>query len=160
MMVMTTPTDNSARTEIEIDHDIVEVWQALVDDDQLARWLGPDSALSPTPGGDLYTSDVVTGEPKRGIVTAVEREQRLTFNWWPVDEPGQVSQVAVELTPSEGGTLVTVTETPTWFGPSASECSVSARAGSTSVMVGAGGCWAWRLAVLVVVGSRGLVVVG
>ncbi|MCP3991663.1 MAG: SRPBCC domain-containing protein [Actinomycetia bacterium] len=154
---MATPTDRSARTEIELDHDIAEVWRALVDDEQLVRWLGPDSKLSPTPGGDLYTSDMVTSEPKRGMVTGVERERRLTFDWWPVDEPDQISQVALELTPSQRGTLVTVTETPTWSDPSASASAVSACAGSASVGVVAGGYWAWRLAVLVV-GCQSLVV--
>ena len=160
---MTTPTDHRAQAEIELDHDVAEVWRSLVDDERLAQWLGPDSELSPTPGGELHTSDVVTGEPKRGTVTRVDREQRLTFDWWPVDEPDRVSQVAIELTPSPSGTRVTVTETPTWFGPSASSLSGSASAASSVTatrtgvaLAGAAGVWwTWRLA-MVAVGGRSL----
>lgn len=102
--------------EIEIDdRDVSEVWEALVDNDRLARWLGSESELDPTPGGRVYTTDAVTGEPKRGRVTEVEPDERLVLDWWPVAEPERVSEVAIELTPTRRGTLVTVTETPTWL---------------------------------------------
>ena len=108
------PTEESltqATAEIDLEHDLADVWQALVDPEGLANWMGANTTIEPTTGGELYSTDVVTGEPKRGVITEVDEEHRLSFDWWPVNKPEQVSQVTFVLIPSRRGTLVTVTET-------------------------------------------------
>ena len=109
-------SQTQATAEIDLDRDPAEVWHALVDAEGLADWMGADTTIEPTTGGDLYTTDIVTGEPQRGVVTEVDDQRRLSFDWWPVDEPDQVSQVTFVLVPSRRGTLVTVTETVEAFG--------------------------------------------
>jgi len=100
-----------ATTSLEIDHEVDQVWNALLDPEHPRHWLGPETSINPVAGGSIRTGDIATGSPKRGTVSEIDHDRhRLSFHWWPADEPEQVSQVSVVLEATPRGTLVTVTE--------------------------------------------------
>lgn len=100
-----------AEHEILIESPVEEIWEALTTEDGLAPWFGPGTQVDAEPGGDVVTPDVVTGEPKRGVVTDVEHERRLSFTWWPEADPDRSSTVTIEIEPAGPQTVVHVTET-------------------------------------------------
>lgn len=128
------PTE--ATSSIDLDHSVGEVWAALVDPACLSEWMGPGSSIEPWPGGDVAVADIATGQPKRGRITEIVPERSINLDWWPADDPGQVTQVSFLLIPLEHGTRLTVTE------KSLPGVTLSARA---SALASSG---AWRLALL------------
>ena len=91
-----------------------EVWEAVTDEGRMGQWLGGevdlDVAVDVAPGG----SGIVTGpgEPLWHMrVHTVEPGRRLGFEWWPDDGSGPLTEVELELTALDDGTLVRVVET-------------------------------------------------
>jgi uncharacterized protein YndB with AHSA1/START domain len=85
-----------------------EVWSALTDPDELARWFANDVELDLRPGGEarFRWGD---GESRRATFTEVEPGERLAFEW---DGEGEVE---FTLEDDADGTLLTVVETsPAW----------------------------------------------
>ena len=93
---------------VDLDAAPEEVWDAIVDDDARASWLGGETQLDPVPGGDGYAT-TEDGERRRLHVDEVEAGRRLTFRWWP-DAGGEASSVELVVLPRPGGSTLTVTE--------------------------------------------------
>jgi uncharacterized protein YndB with AHSA1/START domain len=101
--------------ELELPYDPQELWQALTDQEWLESWLAEVVDLELRPGGDARF--VVCGESREGWVEevlppeSVDRDGgtgRLTF-WWQAED-GPTSRVCIELTATDGGTLIRVVE--------------------------------------------------
>lgn len=79
-----------------------EVWERVVDGTFAEEWMGV--SLEPRSGGDVSVPDRVM----IGTVEEVIPGQSITWSWREPD--GEPSQVTIEITPSETGSIVTVTE--------------------------------------------------
>jgi uncharacterized protein YndB with AHSA1/START domain len=101
--------------ELELPYHPQELWQAFTRKDWLESWLAEVVDVELRPGGDARF--VVGGESREGWVEEVLppesgdrdiRTGRLTF-WWQA-EGESPSRVCIELTGTEGGTLIRVVE--------------------------------------------------
>jgi uncharacterized protein YndB with AHSA1/START domain len=86
--------DSQVTRSVEVDADIDDVWRAVTDPGERARWLDdPDAA----------TRRVREDERLPG--------HRLVWTWWHPGDEGGASTVSVDLIPGDGGgTRVVVTE--------------------------------------------------
>ena len=89
------------------------VWEFLVDPDKATRWMGIDASLEPTPGG-LYRVEVLPGTVVRGEFVELDPPRRAVWTWgWEPGSPSPLpvgaSTVAVDLVPTDSGTLVRLT---------------------------------------------------
>lgn len=97
------------RREIVLDAPREEVWEALTDPERLEDWFANDVELDLRPGGGA-TFRWSNGEERHAVVTEVDPEERLAFEW--DDEEGEVE---FTLEDDLDGTRVTVVETsPAW----------------------------------------------
>ena len=79
-----------------------EVWAHVTS----PEWLGEDGELDPRPGGEGRVDE--GGVSRFLVVEEVDEPRRLVYRWASfADEP---TRVEIDLTPSEGGTRVTVIE--------------------------------------------------
>lgn len=92
--------------EIERTVDILaepeEVWERIVDGDLAEEWMGV--RVDPRPGGTVTVPD----REVIGTVEEVVAGESITWSWREVD--GEPSQVTIEVTPTNTGSKVTVTE--------------------------------------------------
>jgi uncharacterized protein YndB with AHSA1/START domain len=96
-------------TSLHVDVDPERVFDYFTKPEAILRWMGDYAVLDPVPGGQ-FTLDV-NGVPVRGRYLAVERPRRLLLSWGHAGSerlPPGASTVEVILTPSDGGTTVTV----------------------------------------------------
>src|SRR5215471_1774268 len=100
------------RREIELDADLARVWHALTDRDELSGWLGSPVELEMCPGGNGTIVDD-EGTVRHARVGEFDPERRLSLRWWPSadGDNGEISEVTVELCPTDAGTRLVVTET-------------------------------------------------
>lgn len=87
-----------------------DVWELLTQPAELATWLGDEVDLEAVPGA---TGGVVERDGTRRslVVDDVEPGQRLSWHWWPDDDPtASPSRVEITLQPTEDGTTVHVVE--------------------------------------------------
>ena len=104
--------------EIHIDATPEVVFEVVSSPDHLKQWWPDDARFEPTPGS---VGEIVFGDPQAGgaveTVTVVEASPPSTFSFrWvsPAGEPaseGNSLLVTFDLTPSDGGTLLRMTET-------------------------------------------------
>jgi uncharacterized protein YndB with AHSA1/START domain len=107
----------SCTKEVVLPVEADEAWAAVTEERALEAWLAERVELDLRPGGEAAFT-LADGEERRGMVEEVAVGERLTFWWWPdQDPPAQSSRVTFELAPAVGGTRVRVTETPA--GPTA-----------------------------------------
>ena len=101
--------------ELQLPYHPQELWQALTHEEWLTSWLADVVNLELRPGGDARF--VVCGETREGWVEEVRPPESgtpdgatgcLTF-WWQTED-GSPSRVCIELTGTDGGTLVRVVE--------------------------------------------------
>jgi uncharacterized protein YndB with AHSA1/START domain len=110
-----------------------DVWRAVADPDERARWLDDPDAVS-----------------RRVRVDEAAPGERLVWTWWRPGEEGDASTVSVVLSPLDtGGTRVVVTESLPALAPVQARAGADARATAVSL-------WAARLVglELVLVGGR------
>jgi uncharacterized protein YndB with AHSA1/START domain len=94
---------------VEVGAPAAEVWEAVIDPDQLSQWLGVDVQMDVRPGGAArFRGPEGT---RLGRVEEVVDEQRLVFCWWPSPGFGRTSRVAIDLEEADAGTVVRVVET-------------------------------------------------
>lgn len=87
-----------------------EVWELLTSPAELARWLGDDVVLDPTPGADGHVVER-DGTRHALVVDEVDPGRRLAWHWWPDAEPTAApSRVEITLVPTDHGTTVRVVE--------------------------------------------------
>ena len=85
-----------------------EVWEALTDPERLEDWFANEVELDLREGGDA-TFRWSNGEERHAVVTEVEPERRLAFEW---EDDGEVE---FTLDDDVDGTRLTVVETvPAW----------------------------------------------
>jgi uncharacterized protein YndB with AHSA1/START domain len=133
----TAPHDTGIHIDLEAD--VVTVWEALTTDAGFAAWMGAGATIDAEPGGDLIAPDPVGGAERLGRVESVDNHRELRYRWWPADDPDAASSVTIELEPLDTGTRVTVVERPT-------AASLARAHAPLAVVVGA--AWQWRSAML------------
>lgn len=87
---------------IEVPASRDEVWERIVDRDLSEEWMGV--RLEPRPGGEVSVPD----RELIGVVEEVVPGKSITWSWRELD--AEPSQVTIEITPTETGTRVTITE--------------------------------------------------
>ena len=135
---------------IELDADLVDVWQVLTDPEQQGAWLGSAADLDLRPGGAGRVVDD-DGAVREVLVTAVDdvagEPLRLTWHWW--HEDGPLSTVEITATPTSTGTLVRVVETLDPAAAGVLARRVTARAGGRPMVCTdadvTGAAWSGRL---------------
>jgi uncharacterized protein YndB with AHSA1/START domain len=96
------------RKEIVLPAPREDVWEALTEPERLEDWFANDVDLDLRPGGGA-SFRWSNGEERHAIVTEVETERRLAFEW---DDEGEVR---FTLEDDAGGTRLTVVESsPAW----------------------------------------------
>jgi uncharacterized protein YndB with AHSA1/START domain len=102
--------------ELNLRHDLAEVWRAVTDPAWLARWLADAVTLEPWPGGDAtfqigdetrsgWVEEILAPAP---ATTSERRVGRLSFWWQPPGAPA--SRVSIEARETADGTSVCVDE--------------------------------------------------
>jgi len=85
-----------------------EVWEALTEPERLEDWFANDVDLDLRPGGGAHFR-WSNGEERHAVVTEVDPERRLVFEW---EDEGEV---AFTLEDDPDGTRLTVVESsPAW----------------------------------------------
>ncbi|MFP3882715.1 MAG: SRPBCC domain-containing protein [Actinomycetota bacterium] len=87
---------------VEVPAEPDEVWQRIVDGDLAEEWMGV--RLEPRPGGRVDVSD----REVIGTVEEVVPGESITWSWREID--GEPSQVAIEVSPTDDGSQVTIVE--------------------------------------------------
>jgi uncharacterized protein YndB with AHSA1/START domain len=96
-------------TRVHIRADPERVFDYFTKPQAILRWMGDYAVLDPVPGG-RFTLDI-NGVPVRGRYLEVDRPRRLLLSWGHAGSdrlPPGASTVEVTLTPSDGGTTVTI----------------------------------------------------
>lgn len=83
-----------------------DVWQTMTDPHRLAVWFGTLAGVG-EPGGEVDIDVTATAEQVTAVITRCDVSERLTLGW-SVD--GDRSTVDATLAPTDGGTLITLTE--------------------------------------------------
>jgi uncharacterized protein YndB with AHSA1/START domain len=94
---------------VHVDAEPERVFDYFTKPEAILRWMGDYAVLDPVPGGQ-FTLDI-NGVPVRGRYLAVDRPHRLLISWGHAGSdrlPPGASTLEVILTPSDGGTTVTV----------------------------------------------------
>jgi uncharacterized protein YndB with AHSA1/START domain len=129
-------TDEQVTRSVDLDADLDEVWRAVSDPGERARWLDdPDAAARRLRVDEVDdVAEVADGGAGR------DGTRRLVWTWWHPGDEGDASTVSVVVAPRVGGgTRVVVTETLPAVSP------VRARAGSgLSRTAWVGGLWDHR----------------
>ncbi len=94
------------RREADFEASPAELWEALTDERVLSEWLADEVELDPVEGAPLRVRD---GDEERvGVVTRVESERVLSFEW---ERPGGgVSEVELIVDAVTGGSRLVVVE--------------------------------------------------
>ncbi len=104
-----TGTDDQIQRSLELDVEAGELWRLMTDSDELATWLGDEVDIDMVPGGG---GRVLDDEIERDVlVEQVVDGERISWRWWPRDEPGAASRVELVITARPGGTRLEITET-------------------------------------------------
>jgi len=85
-----------------------DVWEALTEPERLEDWFANDVDLDLRPGGGARFR-WANGEERRAVVTEVEPERRLAFEW---EDEGEVA-FTLEDDP-DGTRLIVVESSPAW----------------------------------------------
>ncbi len=94
------------RREAEFEASPGELWEALTDERLLSEWLADEVELEPVEGAPLRVRD--GDEERAGIVTRVEEERVLSFEW---ERRGSgVSEVELIVDAVAGGSRLVVVE--------------------------------------------------
>ena len=82
-----------------------ELWEAVTDERLLSEWLADEVELDPIEGAPLRVRE--GGEEREGVVTRVEEERFLAFEW---RREGGVSEVELIVDAVAGGSRLVVVE--------------------------------------------------
>src|SRR5262245_14547374 len=108
---MDVATENTmVEREIVIDAKLATVWELLVDERQIIRWMGQAATFDLRRGG-RYRLQVIPGHVASGEFVEIDAPRRLVYTWgWETKEriavpPGSTT-VVFELLPHGEGTLL------------------------------------------------------
>jgi uncharacterized protein YndB with AHSA1/START domain len=93
--------------DVELGED--ELWQLVGDGEAWAEWMTDTSDVEVAPGGGGEIVD--DGERRRVCVDDVVPGRRVSYRWWPADEPATVSTVELLIVPRPAGSTLRITET-------------------------------------------------
>jgi uncharacterized protein YndB with AHSA1/START domain len=94
------------RREADFDASPAELWEAVTDERLLSEWLADEVELDPVEGAPLRVRE--GDEEREGVVTRVEEERVLSFEW---ERPGSgVSEVELIVAAVSGGSRLVVVE--------------------------------------------------
>jgi uncharacterized protein YndB with AHSA1/START domain len=96
------------RKEIVLPAEREEVWEALTDAERLEEWFANDVELDLRPGGGA-SFRWSNGEERHAVVTEIEPERRLAFDW---EDEGTVEFTLDD--DADGTRLVVVESSPAW----------------------------------------------
>jgi uncharacterized protein YndB with AHSA1/START domain len=100
---------------VDLSAPIEDVWEALTRAERVSEWFGAAAVdLDLHPGGRVtFERD---GTRLRGLVEAIDPPRAFSFRWLPSgDAPaGRRTRVEFRLEATDGGTRLTVRETPLW----------------------------------------------
>jgi uncharacterized protein YndB with AHSA1/START domain len=96
------------RKEIVLPAERDEVWDALTDAERLEDWFANDVELDLRPGGGA-SFRWANGEERHAVVTEVDPERRLAFDW---EDEGTVEFTLDD--DADGTRLVVVESSPAW----------------------------------------------
>src|SRR5260370_4584490 len=99
-------------TSIESEAPIEIVFEHLVEEDRMTRWMGQHATLHAVPGGEFSVD--INGYLVRGEYIEVERPHRVVVSWGMAglaDLPPGSSRVEFVLTPAPRGTTVNLRHT-------------------------------------------------
>ena len=85
-----------------------DVWEALTEPERLEDWFANDVELDLRPGGGA-SFRWANGEERHAVVTEVEPERRLAFDW---EDEGTVEFTLAD--DADGTRLVVVESSPAW----------------------------------------------
>jgi uncharacterized protein YndB with AHSA1/START domain len=101
--------------EVQIAASPETVWEFLVDEEKVARWMGESVSFDARPGG-AFRHVVISGNVAAGEFVELEPPHRLVYTWgWEPGEDGPnpvppgSSTVEIELVPEGDGTLLRFT---------------------------------------------------
>ena len=87
---------------VEIPADPDHVWETIVDGELAEEWMGV--RIDARRGGDVSVPD----REMIGTVEEVVPGESITWSWREVN--GEPSQVTIEISPTDGGTRISITE--------------------------------------------------
>jgi len=96
------------RREIVLPAPREDVWEALTEPERLEEWFANEVDLDLRPGGGA-SFRWGNGEERRAVVTEVEHEERLAFEW---EDEGEVEFTLAD--DDEGTRLVVRESSPAW----------------------------------------------
>jgi uncharacterized protein YndB with AHSA1/START domain len=109
--------DDPITREMTVDAPADAVWAALTDPDELAAWFGADAEVDLRLGGAIRFR-WPDGSERRGLVIDLDPPRRLAFRWRELRAgaaglaAADATVVTFTLDAGDGGTRVTVTESP------------------------------------------------
>lgn len=90
--------------EVEVPCTVEEAWEQVI----TPSWLGDDGELEVVAGGEGWLR--TDGEYRYLVVEEVEEGRHLAYRWATFSDPP--SRVEIDLTPSEIGTRISISESP------------------------------------------------
>lgn len=98
------------RRDIELDVGAEDLWPLVGVGAAWADWLveSADIAVEPAATGRVVDDD---GTRRSVRIDQVVETERVTFDWWPDDQPERMSSVELVIAPRIGGSVLQVTET-------------------------------------------------
>jgi uncharacterized protein YndB with AHSA1/START domain len=119
--------------DIDVDLPADELWSLIADGDGWERWLVNRADVAVETGATGVVHD--DGEERVVRIDEVVDGERVRFEWWPAERPGDASAVELVVLPSLAGAVLHVTEV---FPP---QRTVLARAAATAWEVRALAAW-------------------
>jgi uncharacterized protein YndB with AHSA1/START domain len=115
---MAETSDLSTWSSVTIEAPVEDVWQAITTPDVIRRWfLGVETESDWEVGGSLVHRGEYQGRPyeDKGEIVAIEPPRLLVHTHWSdvsgtPDRPESYQEVRWALTPSDGSTVLTVSE--------------------------------------------------
>jgi uncharacterized protein YndB with AHSA1/START domain len=110
-------SDGPVVRSVDVPAPAEDVWRALTDAEELRGWFGAEVELDPRAGGDVRVR-WRGGDRSVGSVEVADEPRRLVFRWRRIDgtgfgaRVGGATRVEFVLSPTAGGTSLSVSEEP------------------------------------------------
>jgi uncharacterized protein YndB with AHSA1/START domain len=95
--------------DIDLDLPAAELWSLIADDDGWARWLVDEAEITVETGATGVVRD--DGQEREVHIETVVDGERVSFLWWPADQPADASAVELVVVEAPETTVLHITET-------------------------------------------------